>query len=197
MQIGNNQKKKFKTINLQKTKTMLSKQKLKNLSNNLNWLVIRQLKELSKFKISNTKWKSLPNEEKDRIKSEQKINNEFLKRNGQIILSDIIIAKEGEKRYRTNDTEFVYSEDKRKLVNIKNPKIEEVSYQRAQDKTYNVAFEQEMDVESKQYEYQTKWYDGTNFLEWYNKPIEQRYKQGTFRRPGDKLHILDENNLSY
>jgi hypothetical protein len=175
----------------------MNQNKIKTLSTNLNWLVIRQLKNLSKPKISNTKWKKMSEQEKNKIKEEQKIDNEFLKRNGQIILSNDIIAKERDKRYKTENVEFKFNEKTNKLENTKNKNIEEVSYQRVQDKTYNVAFKEEMDVESKQYSHETLWHDGSNFLDWYFNDIDRRYKQGEFRRPSDKLHILDEKNLNY
>lgn len=173
--------------------------KIQTLSKNLNWLVVNQIKKISEPRISNTKWRKLSNQEKDRIKEEQKIDNEIFKRNGQIILSDIIIAKTKDKRFTSTieQSEFKYDEQYNKFVNTKNRQIEEAGYQRAQDKTYNIAFKEEMDVESKQYEPQVKWHNGESFIKWYNKPIEERYKQGEFRRPSDKLHILDENNLSY
>lgn len=169
---------------------MDTKEMIDNLNKNLNWGVITYLKHKAKGKqFTPEEWKKLSNQEKARIKEQQRYESEIYSRNKQVCIPDqpsnlhtLIKTKNGEEVRRVQQrskNKLVYNKKtgEAKIV-FEDNSILEQGYQRIPDKTYGIAFNDGiLDVDAiNSRSFSTTWHDGRPFLDWYFSSTEDRYQ---------------------
>lgn len=158
---------------------MIKSENLQNVSNNMNWGITQYMKHFRETKkMPDKKWAKLSKAEKENFKLKHEIDLEYFKRNQQFIISNEIFAIEKNSKAR-----------KKYNPKIHKSNLQEISYQRVNDKTYTVAYVDKIDPFEATYMSKVKWVDGTDFKSWYFSPQSDRYPKAPLRKH-PKIHRL-------